>query len=71
MSKKQPDINNNKMARQEHGDDLITWLISHIFTASILAFSMDLLKAFLLGIVGALGGLVVKHLYYKIRSWKK
>ncbi len=71
MWKKQPDINSKKMAKHEHGDDFVTWLISHIFTASVLAFSMDLLKAFLLGIVGALGGLIVKHLYYKIKTWKK
>jgi len=52
------------MSKQQ-SDDLITWIVSHTFTAGVLAFSMDLLKAFLLGIVGALGGLLAKWFYVK------
>lgn len=41
------------------------WLIGQIFTTGMLAFSMDLFKAFMLGLVGGLGGLLVKVIYNK------
>ena len=58
------------MSNNDRGSDLLTWLISHIFTAGVLAFSMDILRAFSLGVVGALGGLLAKNLYYKVTKKK-
>lgn len=55
-----------------HDDDnFITWLIAHIFTAGVLSFTMDFVRAFFLGIIGALGGLFAKWFYYKFLKSKK
>jgi hypothetical protein len=59
------------MPKNAHNGDTFTWIISHIFTAGVLSFSMDLLKAFLLGIVGAFGGLLAKWFYFRFIKTKK
>ncbi len=50
---------------------LIAWSQGQVFTTSVLVFSEDLFKAFLLGFVGGMGGLFVRFLWKKIESKKQ
>jgi hypothetical protein len=59
------------MPKNQQQGDSFTWIVSHIFTAGVLSFSMDLLKAFFFGIVGALGGLSAKWFYFRFIKHKK
>lgn len=47
-------------------EEFITYITSAAFSAGILAFSMDILKALSLGIVGGFAGMFGRFLWFKL-----
>lgn len=54
-------MNSNKL------EGVFLWVSGQVMTTGFFAFSVDLGKAFLLGLVGGLGGLVIKWAWGKIK----
>jgi len=55
------------MSHPQHGDDFITLVIGYAasFFGQLVLFGGEVLKAAILGFVGAAAGLYCKHLYSK------
>jgi len=54
------------MSAKQHFDEFITYLTSAAFSAGVLSFSMDILKALSLGIVGGFAGMFGRFLWFKL-----
>jgi len=54
------------MSAKQYFDDLITYLTGAAFSASVLAFSMDVLKALSLGVVGGFAGMLGRWIWYTL-----
>jgi hypothetical protein len=59
------------MNTQDKIGSVFAWIQGQAFSTSVLVFTEDLLRAFLLGFVGGLGGLFIRFLWRKIESNKQ
>jgi hypothetical protein len=59
------------MNTQDKIGSVFAWIQGQAFSTSVLVFTEDLLRAFLLGFVGGLGGLFIRFLWRKIQSNKQ
>jgi len=50
---------------------VFAWAQGQLFSTSVLVFTEDLLRAFLLGFVGGLGGLMVRFIWKRFEAKKK
>lgn len=53
------------MVKQDKIDSILAWVSGEALVTGVLAFSGDLVKALLLGLVGGLGGLLAKWIWKK------
>jgi hypothetical protein len=54
------------MSAKSHFDEFLTYITSAAFSASVLSFSMDVVKALSLGIVGGFAGMFGRFLWFKL-----
>ncbi len=57
-----------KMNNQDKIGTLLAWIQGQAFSTGVLIFTEDLLRAFLLGFVGGMGGLFVRYIWKKIEN---
>ena len=57
--------------KDHHTGEIISWIWAHVFTTSVLAFSIDLVKAFALGFVGGFAGMIARIIFKKFFNNEK